>query len=39
MKEILELFSSKPDLIKDSEVILEKWKKNYAEKTLNFKIN
>jgi spore coat polysaccharide biosynthesis protein SpsF len=39
MKEILELFSLKPDLIKDSEIILEKWKKNYTGKTLNFKID
>jgi spore coat polysaccharide biosynthesis protein SpsF len=36
MKEILELFSLKPYLIKDSEIILEKWKKNYVEKKLNF---
>ena len=39
MKEILELFSLKPDLIKDSEIILEKWKKNYTGKILDFKID
>ena len=39
MKDILRLFSSKPELVKDSTKILEKWKKNYAKKTSGFREN
>jgi len=33
MNDILKLFSLKPDLIKNTNKILDKWKKNYAKKT------
>jgi len=33
MDDILKLFSSKPELIKNTNKIIEKWEKNYAEKT------
>jgi spore coat polysaccharide biosynthesis protein SpsF len=36
-KDILELLSSKPELVKDAEKNLERWKKNYTEKTSSFK--
>ncbi len=39
MKDILRLFSSKPELVKDATKILEKWKKNYAKKTSGFREN
>jgi len=39
MKEILRLFSLKPELIKDTTKIFEQWKKNYAKKTSEFKKN
>ena len=39
MEEVLKLFTSKPELIKNTTIILEKWKKNYAKKTSEFKEN
>ena len=34
MNDILKLFLIKPELIKDTKEILDKWKKNYVQKTL-----
>jgi spore coat polysaccharide biosynthesis protein SpsF len=39
VENILKLFSSKPELIKDTAEILKKWVKNYAEKTSEFRKN
>jgi spore coat polysaccharide biosynthesis protein SpsF (cytidylyltransferase family) len=39
MNDILKLFSMKPELIKETNKILDKWKKNYAKKTSKFREN
>lgn len=38
MGDILKLFSSKPELVKNTKEIIEKWKENYAEKTAEFRL-
>jgi spore coat polysaccharide biosynthesis protein SpsF (cytidylyltransferase family) len=37
MNDILELFTLKPELIKDTNIILDKWKQNYDKKTSKFR--
>ncbi len=39
MNDILRLFSLKPELIKNTNKIIERWKENYAEKTAEFRLN
>jgi len=39
MNDILKLFSNNPEMIKDTNEIIGKWKKNYAQKTSKFREN